>query len=383
MARHILFMTVDPNDPSGAEKEGPEMEAIKQKAEAALARVQGGEDFAKVAGEVSEDLGTKEQGGSLGWVVRGQMVPEFEQALFALPAGGVSGVVKTQFGYHVIQAEKKDPPQIRSLDDARQEIVADLTIEREQVARLERADRVIAAVRNAGDDVEAVGREMGLPVAVMANIDRQHPPAGLSSDPRFLGQIFSAVAPGEVVSSSEDQRTLIAKVTAINPSRDAELSEVIDRVRADVIQSESRKLAEARAKELFDKAKAGGLEAAARSMGLTVKSSDFFPRTGGVDDLAPAQTLGDRAYNAEVGTVLGPVTAGDRFGVYRIAAKEPADPTEFLDQRDELKGEFLKGKQDEAFGIFRSLVRQRYEKDKKIVRHNDRIEQMIRNIRTG
>ena len=383
MARHILFMTTDPNDPSAPQMEGEALEAVRKKAEDALARIKGGEDFAKVAQELSEDPGTKEQGGSLGWVVRGAMVPEFEQALFALEEGGISDVVKTPFGFHIVQAEKKDAPQVRSLDDARQEIIADLTMEKEQVGRLERVDQVTAAVRNAGDDVEAVAREMGLPVMVLSDIDRQRPPASLGGNPRFLGAIFSAVTPGEVVSDSDEQRTMIAKITSITPSRDAELAEVADRVRQDVIQSESRRIAEERAKELYELAKGGDLEAAARSMGLTVKTSDFFQRTGGVEDFAPAQTLGDRAFEAEIGTVLGPVSASDRFGIYRVTAKEPADPTEFLDQRDQLKGEFLKARRDEAFGIFRSIVRQRYEKDGKITRYPERIEQMIRDIRTS
>ena len=383
MARHILFMSVDPNQPGGAEMEGAELEAVKKKAEDALARVKAGEDFAEVAQEVSEDLGNKDQGGSLGWVVRGEMVPEFDQALFSLPEGEVSDVVKTQFGYHVIKAEKKDPPQIRSLDDARQEIIADLAVEREQIARIERADQVTTALRNAGDDVESVAREMGLPVTVYEDIDRQRPPAGLSSDPRFLSSIFAAPAPGEVISASDDQRTMIAKVISITPTRDAEFAEVQDRVRADFVQSEGRKLAEARAAELLEKAKGSSLEAAARSLGLAVKSSDFFNRSGGVDDLAPAQTLGDRAFDSEPGTILGPVSSGDHFGVYRVAAKEPADATEFLDQRDEIKGEVLKIKRDEAFGIFRSILRQRYEKNGEIKRYPARIEQMIRDIRAG
>jgi peptidyl-prolyl cis-trans isomerase D len=383
MARHILFMTTDPNDPAAPQMEGEALEAVRKKAEAALARIKGGEDFATVAQELSEDPGTKEQGGSLGWVVRGAMVPEFEQPLFALNEGGISDVVKTPFGFHIIQAEKKDQPQVRSLDEARQEIIADLTMEKEQVGRLERADQVVTAVRNAGDDVEKVAREMGLPMMVLEDIDRQRPPASLGANPRFLGAIFSAVTPGEVLTDSDEQRTMIAKVISITPSRDAELAEVQDRVRQDVIQSESRRIAEQRAQELYEKAKGGDLAAAARSMGLTVKTSDFFPRTGGVDDFAPAQTLGDKAYEAEIGAVLGPVSAGDRFGVYRVTAKEPADPTEFLDQRDQLKGEFLEARRDEAFNIFRSLVRQRFEKDGKIKRYPERIEQLIRDIRTS
>ncbi len=384
LAKHMLFMTTDPNEPSGAEKEGEALEAVKTNAEAALARVNGGEEFTAVAKELSEDLGTKEEGGDLGWVVRGQMpFAEFDQALFALPAGGVSELVKTELGYHIIYAEKKDPALTRPLEDVRQEIIADLAAEREQIARIERADEVTAAMRNAGDDVESVARERNLPVAVFEDIDRQRPPAGLAADPVFLGQIFSTMTPGEVLASAAEQRTMIAKVTSITPSRDAELAEVRDQVRADVVQSKSRELAQQRAQELFDKAQAGSLEAAARSLGLRVTKSDLFPRTGGVEDLAPAETLGERAFSAEVGAVLGPVSSGDRFGVYRIAAKEPADVTMFLDQRDELKGEFLEAKREEAFNIFRSLVRQRYEKDGKIKRYPARIEQMVRSIRTS
>ncbi|MEZ5362714.1 MAG: peptidyl-prolyl cis-trans isomerase [Bryobacterales bacterium] len=383
LARHILFMTTNPDDPGGKQLEGEALEAVRKKAEDALARVKAGEDFAKVAEELSEDPGTKGQGGNLGWVVRGAMVPEFEQPLFALSEGQISDVIKTPFGFHIIQAEKKDPPQVRSLEDARQEIIADLTIEKEQIGRLERVDKVMTAVRNAGDDVEAVAKEMGLPVMVLSNIDRQHPPAALGAYPRFLGDIFSVVTPGDVVSNSDEKGTMIAKVISITPSRDAELAEVADRVRADVVQSESRRIAEEKAKELYEKAKGGNLAAAARSMGLTVKTSDFFARTGGVDDFAPAQTLGDKAFAAAPGTVLGPVNAGDRFGVYAVTAKEPADPTEFLDQRDNLKAEFLEAKRNEAFGIFRGLVRQRYEKDGKITRYPERIEQLIRDIRTS
>jgi peptidyl-prolyl cis-trans isomerase D len=380
MARHIVFLTSDPNDASGKQLEGEALEAIKKKAEAALARIKGGEDFAKVAQEVSEDPGTKDQGGSLGWVVRGQLPQEFEQALFALQPGDMSGVVKTPFGFHIIQAEKKDAPQTRTLDEARQEIIADLTVEREQTARVDLADKVTSAMRSTAD-VDSVGSEMGLPVMTLENIDRQHPPASLGANPRFLGAIFSAVTPGEVLSDSDDKRTMIAKIISITPPRDSELAEVADRVRTDYVQSQAREMAQADAKDLYEKAKGGDLAAVAKSMGFTVKTRDFFQRTGGVDDFAPAQTLGDAAFNAAVGAVLGPVAAGDGFGVYRVAAKEAADPTAFLDQRDQLKGEFLEARREEAFNIYRSLIRQRYEKDGKVTRYPERIEQMIRDMR--
>jgi peptidyl-prolyl cis-trans isomerase C len=76
-----------------------------QEAEAVLKRLKSGEPFDKVAREISVDATTKSKGGELGWVTPGTMVKPFEDALFALKKGEVSGVVQTNFGYHVIEAE--------------------------------------------------------------------------------------------------------------------------------------------------------------------------------------------------------------------------------------------------------------------------------------
>jgi len=80
--------------------------AARAEAEAVLERIAAGEDFATVAGEESDDVGTASVGGDLGWFRRGQMVQEFEQAAFAVPAGRVSRVVESDFGFHIIKVER-------------------------------------------------------------------------------------------------------------------------------------------------------------------------------------------------------------------------------------------------------------------------------------
>ena len=98
-ARHILFRA-----PPGDEKAGKEAE---DKAKAVIARLKKGEDFAKVAGELTEDPSGKANGGDLGYFSKEQMVPEFSDVAFGLENGQISGPVKTQFGWHVIKVEDK------------------------------------------------------------------------------------------------------------------------------------------------------------------------------------------------------------------------------------------------------------------------------------
>lgn len=83
-ARHILVATVD-------------------EANAVIARLKKGEDFGKVAAEVSTDTGTAQKGGDLGWFGHGAMVKEFEDAAFTLKVGEISQPIKSQYGFHVIQ----------------------------------------------------------------------------------------------------------------------------------------------------------------------------------------------------------------------------------------------------------------------------------------
>lgn len=96
-ARHILFRV----------EEESEDATVKQAATEVLERIQKGEDFATLAAEFGSD-GTKDTGGDLGWFGRGVMVPEFEEAAFALEPGQLSGeLVQTMFGYHIIKVEEE------------------------------------------------------------------------------------------------------------------------------------------------------------------------------------------------------------------------------------------------------------------------------------
>lgn len=379
LVRQILFLTFDQN--AGAELPEDQQKEKEAAAQAALERVNAGEDFATVAKELSEDEGTKEEGGSLGWIVPGQFgseMADFDQAVFALQPGENSGVVKSSIGYHIVQVEKKDEPQTRSLDDARAEIVADLQVEREQTARMEQVDNVLSRVRAAGGLDEA-GAQLGVPVQTYGPFGTRTMPADISKMPNFAGNIMSAPV-ASPVTYEENGTTYVAVVTEILPARDSEFAEVADQVRQDYIDAESRTLARERGEELLAAAQESGLEAAARRFGLKVETSDFFKRTGGVDGFATAQVMGDNPFDAEVGSVFGPVSAQSGVGVYAVADQAEADMSGFSQASEQLREQALKSRRDEAFNIFRATAQQAWQDSGRIQRYDDRIEQFVRRI---
>jgi peptidyl-prolyl cis-trans isomerase C len=126
-ARHILLSTED-------------------EAKAALKRVRGGEDFAKVADDVSKDPGSK--GGDLGWFTKDRMVPEFGDAAFKLKKGEISDPVKSQFGWHVIKLENRRQKSFPSFEEVKSQVAqyvaqksqSDLIMKLREGAKIERTE---------------------------------------------------------------------------------------------------------------------------------------------------------------------------------------------------------------------------------------------------
>ena len=127
-ASHILIRT--PQGATPAQKE-----QARKKAEALLQRVRGREDFAAVAREASEDPGSAANGGDLGTFGRGQMVPPFEQAAFALKPGEVSAIVETPFGFHIIKVAQQIPARKLAFPEVKERLKAEMVAQKRQQAQ--------------------------------------------------------------------------------------------------------------------------------------------------------------------------------------------------------------------------------------------------------
>jgi len=125
-ASHIL-VRVEPNaDAKAKAKARAEIDSV-------LKQLQGGADFAKLAQQHSQD-GSAAQGGDLGYFPRGHMVPEFDRVAFSLPVGQLSGIVTTQFGYHVLKVTDKKPPRTVPFEEAQAQIKQYLEQDKKQKA---------------------------------------------------------------------------------------------------------------------------------------------------------------------------------------------------------------------------------------------------------
>ncbi len=156
-ARHILIKV---KESASAEEKA----AARAKIDAALARVKGGEDFAKVAEEVSEDS-SKSQGGSLGQFGEGAMVKPFEEAAFKLEKGQISDVVETKFGFHVIKVEDVVPPTKKELNEVELDIAKQLM--RDDAQKLEAkklADEALAELKAGKSFAELSNKAIVKPV---------------------------------------------------------------------------------------------------------------------------------------------------------------------------------------------------------------------------
>jgi peptidyl-prolyl cis-trans isomerase SurA len=130
----------------------------EEEAARALSRANAGEDFIRLAREYSDDPGTRDRGGELGWVRKGELVKEFEDALYAMDVGDVSGIVETPFGFHIIKLER-----IRGDErSARHILIRPEMTDQDTAAAHQLAERV-AAMLDAGAEIDSLITRYGDP----------------------------------------------------------------------------------------------------------------------------------------------------------------------------------------------------------------------------
>jgi peptidyl-prolyl cis-trans isomerase D len=346
-ARHILF-TTSPQDP-------PDIKEKKlQQAEDVLQQARDDADFAELARQYSEGPSAP-QGGDLGLFSRGRMVKPFEDAVFALENGGISEIVETSFGYHIIKLEEIVPPHITPLTEVQKDIRATLSREAAKNSAFAAANKAYEDIILAGS-MEKYAAASDTAALETDFFTRQSPPAGdgsaarkIVSNPLFLNAAF-ALQKGEL-SSLVDLTTsyVIIYVKDFKPPVIMSLDEVREQVQENYIADRAEQLAREAAEQfLAGLSKTGAekaeWEAEIQQLGLKLQETDYVGRGGsGLELPATAIEQGFRL-SAEHPYPEEIAISNTTFYVYKFQQKKEPTAESMAEKEEELRGRLLEEK---------------------------------------
>jgi peptidyl-prolyl cis-trans isomerase D len=227
-ASHILI-TVD--------EETDDATALQQISDI-RARIENGESFEALAKEFSQDPGSASDGGNLGEIGRGDMVPTFEAALFALQPNELSEPVKTGFGWHLIQLHSISGGVSQPYDSVKAELEDEIKSERAEVQIYELVERVANVVYEQSDSLEPAAEQFDLPLRSSDWFDRFNG-SGIAAQAAIRELAFSDEIKQQAVNSEaiqlDDERVVFIRLNDSRPAQTQPLDQVKDRVRAELI----------------------------------------------------------------------------------------------------------------------------------------------------
>jgi peptidyl-prolyl cis-trans isomerase D len=219
-------------------------------------RIESSEAFAAVAAEASEDPGSAREGGDLGWVERGMMVPAFEAALFAMTdSGAVSEPVRTEFGWHLIRLDEVEQSGGASFEEARDELLRDYSRRRAEDRYYDDAEALARIAFENADSLEPAAAELGYEIRSVQGVGRQGG-TGIGAQPAVIQAAWSesVFERGEnsALLELDDGHAAVIRLAAHHPPAMRPLEDVSERIAEDL----RRARALARVRELGEQARA-------------------------------------------------------------------------------------------------------------------------------
>jgi peptidyl-prolyl cis-trans isomerase D len=356
-SRHILITV-----PSGADAKTDA--AAKAKAEGILKQLQGGANFAALASKFSEDPGSKDKGGELGFAKRGTMVPVFDNAIFTQKIGE-SAIVKSQFGYHIVQVEERQTAHTQALGEVEPAIQAALVRQKASKAEQDYAQALTSEAIKNGLGKTAAAHHLTLTTTPL--LGQQGVIAALADSSQILAKTFAAKQGESPQFASTGEGYAIFQVTGIAPAHAPNLAEYKSKIADDYRNELLPSLLGQKTTELAAKAKSlNDLAKAAQQMGATVKSSDLVGETGQAPDLGQVGQVAPQLFAMQVGQISGPINAGRTGVVAKLVDKQEPSADEIAKNFDATRDQFLEQRRSEAFNVFLSNLLNDYKKHNRI-----------------
>ena len=358
--RHILIKV-----PAGADAAIDA--AARKKAEDIRKQIIAGGDFAKLAKENSDDPGSKEQGGELGFVQHGVTVPEFEKTAFALNPGQTSELVKTQFGYHIIQTEEKQTAHTTPLAQVKPQIEPIVQHELELNASQKFAQQVADQARSQGFDKAAAANHLQAQTTDYMHHNATVP--GVPDGAQMLTGAFAAKPGGapQVVSTGEG--FAVYSVVDIHAAHAPDFASFKPHILDDYRSEQAPALLKTKTAELAARAKSeNDLAKAAREMNAIYKTSDLVGEDAQVPDIGSIATNASQIFALNQGDISGALDGGGKVGyVVKMDDKQQPSAQDVAAHLDETRDKLLNDRRERVFAVFVSNLQERYKAEKRIL----------------
>ena len=356
-SRHILIKVA-----SGADAKTDA--AAKAKAEGLLKQIQGGANFADLAKKNSDDPGSKDKGGELGFAHRGMMVPEFDNALFTQKIGETK-IVKSSFGYHLVQVEERQDAHTQSLSEVLPTIQATLFRQRAAAAEQNYAQALTSeAIKNG---LEKTAAAHHLEVATTPLLGVQGVISALPDSSQIIGKAFESKQGDPPQFAATGEGYAIFQVTGVEAAHAPDFASWKSHVADDYRNEQLPALLAQKTTELAAKARTmNDLAKAAKGVGATLKSSELVGQSGQVPDLGQVGQVAPQLFNMKPGEISGPISAGRTGVVAKIVDKQEPTADEIAKNFDQFRDQILDQRRGQAFNVFLSTILDDYKKHNRI-----------------
>jgi len=356
--RHILI-----SSKAGADAQTDN--AAKAKAQDVLKQLQAGGNFAELAKKYSEDPGSKDQGGELPLMPTAGLDPAYAKAAMALNPGQTSGLVKSQFGYHIIQTEQKQPAGTKPLSEVKDSIVQVLQQQKSGQAQQQFANQLAEDAKKNG--LEKAAASHGLHAVTSDYVARDGVIGGLSDASSLLSQAFSTSKGAAPTTAATGDGYAVFQVLDVKPAHAPDFAEYKSHLLDDYRNDKAPQLVQQQIRKLDDRAKVlNDLRKAAAEFKIPVKSSDLVGQDGQVPDLGSMAGGASVAFSLAKGAISGPISTADGGAVLTVTDKQEPSADEIAKNFDRMREQLLNDQRNQMFNVFVGTLAKRYEDGKGI-----------------
>jgi peptidyl-prolyl cis-trans isomerase D len=294
-----------------------------------------------------------------------QLDPAYAKAAMALNPGQTSGLVKSQFGYHIIQTEQKQPAGTKPLSEVKSSIVQILEQQKAGQAEQQFANQLAADAKKDGLDKAAAAH--GLHAVTTDYVAKDGVIGGLPDSSSLLNQAFSTAKGSGPASASTGEGYAVFQVLDIKPAHAPDFAEYKSHILEDYRNDKAPQLVQDELRKLDDRAKVlNDLRKAAAEFKVPVKSSDLVGQDGQVPDIGSMSGPASVAFSLPKGAISGPISTADGGAVLTVTDKQEPSAEDIAKNFDQTRDQLLQEQRNQMFNVFVATLAKRYEDGKGI-----------------